>query len=150
MLALNRAVLKRAHQWRSDLPSFLHWTADANNPDLGSLHLEFLYQDFLIYQTVAKRTGKKHDSLISTSLEIVSCCLELVSRQMRSLKMHIFTILDVRTEYSLSTSSHSPPLIRRLAMLCRPPSRRHPRDRAPAPLTTEAGTSLLFRTISSL
>ncbi|EAW12286.1 putative chromatin structure remodeling complex protein RSC3 [Aspergillus clavatus NRRL 1] len=89
------AVLKRAHQWRSDLPSFLHWTADANNPDLGSLHLEFLYQDFLIYQTVAKRTGKKHDSLISTSLEIVSCCLELVSRQMRSLKMHMFTILDL-------------------------------------------------------
>ncbi|RHZ44314.1 putative chromatin structure remodeling complex protein RSC3 [Aspergillus thermomutatus] len=88
-------VLKRARQWRSELPAFLQWDPESNSPDLATLHVEFLHQDFLIYSTLVKRTGKGQDALIKISLEIISCLLELVSRQMRSLRIHMLTILDL-------------------------------------------------------
>ncbi|KAF4231750.1 hypothetical protein CNMCM6805_010339 [Aspergillus fumigatiaffinis] len=88
-------VLKRARQWRSELPAFLQWGPESTNPELVSLHLEFLHQDFLIYSTLVKRIGKGHDALIKVSLEIITCLLDLVSMQMRSLKTHMFTTLDI-------------------------------------------------------
>ncbi|GIK05322.1 hypothetical protein Aspvir_009429 [Aspergillus viridinutans] len=88
-------VLKRARQRRSELPAFLQWDPESADPELATLHLEFLHQDFLIYSTLVKRIGKGHDALIKISLEIVTCLLDLVSRQMRSLKTHMLTILDL-------------------------------------------------------
>ncbi|GFF51546.1 chromatin structure-remodeling complex protein RSC30 [Aspergillus udagawae] len=88
-------VLKRARQWRSELPAFLQWDPESTNPELATLHMEFLHQDFLIYSTLVKRIGKGHDALIKISLEIVTCLLDLVSRQMRSQKTHMLTIFDL-------------------------------------------------------
>ncbi|PKX89414.1 putative chromatin structure remodeling complex protein RSC3 [Aspergillus novofumigatus IBT 16806] len=88
-------VLKRARQWRSELPAFLQWGPESTNPELATLHQEFLHQDFLIYSTLVKRIGKGHDALIKVSLEIITCLLDLVSRQMRFLKTHMLTILDL-------------------------------------------------------
>ncbi|RHZ58701.1 hypothetical protein CDV55_105887 [Aspergillus turcosus] len=88
-------VLKRARQWRSELPAFLQWDPESINPELATLHLEFLHQDFLIYSTLVKRIGKGHDALIRISLEIITCLLDLVSKQMRTFKTHMLTILDL-------------------------------------------------------
>ncbi|KAF7114730.1 hypothetical protein CNMCM5793_009681 [Aspergillus hiratsukae] len=88
-------VLKKARQLRAELPAFLQWDPESINPELATLHLEFLHQDYLIYSTLVKRIGKGHDALIRISLEIVTCLLELVSRQMRTFKTHMLTILDL-------------------------------------------------------
>ncbi|KAF4294711.1 hypothetical protein KXW44_009242 [Aspergillus fumigatus] len=88
-------VLKRARQWRSELPAFLHWGPESTSPELASLHLEFLHQDFLIYSTLVKRVGKGHDALIKVSLEIITCLLDLLSVQMRALKIYILTTYDL-------------------------------------------------------
>ncbi|KAH1602146.1 hypothetical protein KXX44_003832, partial [Aspergillus fumigatus] len=88
-------VLKRARQWRSELPAFLHWGPESTSPELASLHLEFLHQDFLIYSTLVKRVGKGHDALNKVSLEIITCLLDLLSVQMRALKIYILTTYDL-------------------------------------------------------
>lgn len=59
------------------------------------MHLEFLHQDFLIYSTLVKRVGKGHDALIKVSLEIITCLLDLLSVQMRALKIYILTTYDL-------------------------------------------------------
>jgi chromatin structure-remodeling complex subunit RSC3/30 len=92
----DRRVLKRARQLRAELPAFLQWDLESVKQEHATLHLEFLHQDFLIYSTLVKRIGKGHDALIKVSLEIITCLLDLVSMQMRSLKTHMFTTLDVR------------------------------------------------------
>ncbi|KAF7155810.1 hypothetical protein CNMCM5623_008690 [Aspergillus felis] len=88
-------VFKRARQRRSELPAFLQWDPESADPELATLHLEFLHQDYLIYSTLVKRIGKGHDALIKISLEIITCLLDVVSRQMRSHKAHMLTILDL-------------------------------------------------------
>ena len=82
---------------RLKLPPFLHWSPNNAHPSAASLHLEFLYQDFLLYQTVAKRTGEIPDSLIETSQQILALLLDMVSKQVRTGRVNHLTIFDVRT-----------------------------------------------------
>jgi chromatin structure-remodeling complex subunit RSC3/30 len=94
----DRRVLKRARHLRAQLPAFLQWDPESVKPEHATLHLEFLHQDFLIYSTLVKRTGKGHDALIKISLEIITCLLDVVSRQMRTFKtqmLTVHTVLDV-------------------------------------------------------
>jgi hypothetical protein len=91
-------IRHESNQMRLKLPPFLHWSPSNTHPSAASLHLEFLYQDFLLYQTVAKRTGKISHSLIETSQQILALLLELVSKQVRTGRVNHLTIFDVRTD----------------------------------------------------
>ncbi|KAF7595560.1 hypothetical protein BBP40_005595 [Aspergillus hancockii] len=66
---------------RQNLPSFLSWDPEKGDSILSSMHLEFLYQDLLLFKTLFKRTGMGDESLIKTSFEIITVLLDMVSRQ---------------------------------------------------------------------
>ncbi|KAE8391832.1 hypothetical protein BDV23DRAFT_192857 [Aspergillus alliaceus] len=72
---------------RQKLPSFLNWDPDKGDMTLLSVHLEFLYQDLLLFKTLFKRTGKGEEYLVKTSSEILTVLLDMVSRLARSGKV---------------------------------------------------------------
>ncbi|PYI18658.1 hypothetical protein BO99DRAFT_423041 [Aspergillus violaceofuscus CBS 115571] len=76
-------VCRRLDEYYSALPEHLQWTDDKEDPTLASLHLEFLYQRFLLCQTLFKRIGKGLDLLIRTSSEIITLLLKVISIQSR-------------------------------------------------------------------
>ncbi|KAJ5591965.1 uncharacterized protein N7459_002334 [Penicillium hispanicum] len=75
------------HQTYEQLPAFLHWQPKGGSkrpsmdePLLFDLHLEFLYNDFLLYRLLAKRTHTHPEGIISISLEILNAFLSIVAR----------------------------------------------------------------------
>lgn len=100
---------------RLGLPHFLHWSLENEHPSAASLHLEFLYQDFLLCQTFMERTGNGSNSLIDKSREIMVLLLDIVSKQTRAGNVSHFTIFDVsglsrvlRTRFCISANSCYP------------------------------------------
>ncbi|KAJ5167565.1 Transcription factor [Penicillium canariense] len=73
---------------RLDLPEFLHWNptrGTINAPAvedglLFSLHLDFLYDDLLLYRILQKRTQAQPSGIITTSREILSTLLTMVGK----------------------------------------------------------------------
>ncbi|PYH45965.1 putative chromatin structure remodeling complex protein RSC3 [Aspergillus saccharolyticus JOP 1030-1] len=76
-------VCRRSDDYRSGLPEFLQWTDDKEDSSLASLHLEFSYHQFLLLQTLCKRTGKGLELLMRTSTDIITLLLKMVSMQSR-------------------------------------------------------------------
>ncbi|KAJ5183839.1 Transcription factor [Penicillium capsulatum] len=78
---------RELHQLYNDLPAFLHWSSDSefkgsyvDDHLLFNLNLEFLYNDFLLYRLLAKRTKTQPDGLITTSLKILNALLSMVAK----------------------------------------------------------------------
>ncbi|RAH75009.1 putative chromatin structure remodeling complex protein RSC3 [Aspergillus aculeatinus CBS 121060] len=76
-------VCRRSDEYRLGMPEHLQWTDNKEDLSLASLHLEFLYQQFLLFQTLFKRIGKGLDLLIRTSSEIITLLLKMISIKSR-------------------------------------------------------------------
>ncbi|KAL4876373.1 hypothetical protein BJY04DRAFT_200083 [Aspergillus karnatakaensis] len=92
-----KKIRHETNELRLGLPSFLQWSPGKKNPhySAASVHLEFLYQDLLLSQTIAKRTGVTPDSLINTSRQILSMLLDILSRQIRTGQVNWITCCDI-------------------------------------------------------
>lgn len=87
------------------MPEHLQWTDNKEDLSLASLHLEFLYQQFLLFQTLFKRIGKGLDLLIRTSSEIITLLLKMISIQSRQGLVPAYVKWDVSC-YSRQISLH--------------------------------------------
>ncbi|EED14310.1 conserved hypothetical protein [Talaromyces stipitatus ATCC 10500] len=84
-------MMEDSRQMQQDLPQSLRWTpneAVSNFIDesRSMTHLEFTYQELLLYRIVLKRLGIKSQSLIHTSCEIISTLLNLITLRTKSAK----------------------------------------------------------------
>lgn len=87
-----RALSRELHQQYDNLPDFLRWnsigrymTKDAPDDRLQiDIRLEFIYNDFLLYRNLYKKTKLSPDRIISVSLEIMSAMLSLVARTLET------------------------------------------------------------------
>ncbi|OJJ73079.1 hypothetical protein ASPBRDRAFT_40711 [Aspergillus brasiliensis CBS 101740] len=86
---------RKSDELRRSLPACLQWTEDTTDPYIASLHMEFLYHEFLLLQTLYKRIGKGVDAFVSKALEIISILLHMVSMETRSGQIHPTVILDL-------------------------------------------------------
>ncbi|PYI04630.1 chromatin structure remodeling complex protein RSC3 [Aspergillus sclerotiicarbonarius CBS 121057] len=86
---------KKSDELRRSLPLYIQWTEDKANPYVASLHLEFLYHEFLLLQTLFKRTGKGNDALITKASEIITIILHMVSMETRAGHVHPSIIWDL-------------------------------------------------------
>lgn len=81
-----RQLSQDLHRQYQELPGFLRW--DPNEPTKGArddrllidLHLEYLYNDFLLYRILAKRTNIQPERIISVSLEIMRALLSMADK----------------------------------------------------------------------
>ncbi|PKX91111.1 putative C6 transcription factor [Aspergillus novofumigatus IBT 16806] len=68
-----------------ELPSFLRWLpGSASSDDSGSLiplYLDFLYNDFLLYRLLVRRSQTELDALINVSQNILGTALQLIGRK---------------------------------------------------------------------
>lgn len=94
----NRNMTQEAQQMRLELPQFLHWVPDnersAQPHDdnmLFSLHIDFLYSEFLLYRILDRRTQGQSDGLINTSQEILNALRQMVGKKNRSRR----AVLDI-------------------------------------------------------
>ncbi|KAJ5139061.1 uncharacterized protein N7515_003909 [Penicillium bovifimosum] len=88
-------IRHESNHMRLGLPIFLRWSPENEHPSAASLHLEFLYQDFLLCQMLVERAGDGSNSLIEKSLEILVLLLDIVSKQTRAGNVSHFTIFDL-------------------------------------------------------
>ncbi|PWY82157.1 hypothetical protein BO70DRAFT_336493 [Aspergillus heteromorphus CBS 117.55] len=87
-------ILQTSHRVWASLPSFLHWKQDLeDHPGLNAtenaviyLHLDYLYNDFLLYRILSKRTNTWSEDLVQVSHEILGGVLSLVENRMRTTK----------------------------------------------------------------
>ncbi|RAK98482.1 putative chromatin structure remodeling complex protein RSC3 [Aspergillus ibericus CBS 121593] len=86
---------RKSDELRRSLPSYLQWTEDNEHSYVASLHLEFLYHEFLLLQTLFKRTGKGNDALVTKASEIVTIVLHMVSMETRAGRVHPLIIWDL-------------------------------------------------------
>jgi chromatin structure-remodeling complex subunit RSC3/30 len=76
------------------LPAFLRYKpemedtleADQSTALLLSIHLDFLYNDFLLQRILVKRTETRSEALIAISREILNIVLVFVSKSNRSMR----------------------------------------------------------------
>lgn len=77
---------------RRDLPDFLHWSPDEDTPCahddnvLFSLHLDFLYSEFLLYRILDRRRKAASDGLINASQGILNALHIMIAKKNRSRK----------------------------------------------------------------
>ncbi|PTU18014.1 hypothetical protein P175DRAFT_0345512 [Aspergillus ochraceoroseus IBT 24754] len=88
-------ICRESNERRLKLPPFLQWTPQTEAPYVASLQLEFLYQEFLLWQSLVKRTGNRYEALIGTSREIMGLLLDRISRDIRIGKISHFSINDL-------------------------------------------------------
>jgi chromatin structure-remodeling complex subunit RSC3/30 len=89
---LNRNLSHESRQERQLLPEFLHWNPDSDGSVISrveedllfEVHMEFLYNDFLLYRTLAQRTDTEPEAIIDISREILSAVIMMVSKKIRS------------------------------------------------------------------
>ncbi|GLA30386.1 hypothetical protein AnigIFM63326_008593 [Aspergillus niger] len=91
----NKKARKKSDELRRSLPPYLQWTEDKTDPQVASFHIEFLYHEFLLLQTLYKRVGKGIDDFVNKALEIISILLHMVSLETRSGQVHPTVILDL-------------------------------------------------------
>lgn len=104
MLNPTRELSQELHQLYDDLPAFLHWSSEGGDSTssyvddhlLFNLNLEFLYNDFLLYRLLAKRTKTQPDRIITTSLEILNALLSMVA------KVHRYPIIGWDVAWNVS------------------------------------------------
>ncbi|KAJ5779910.1 hypothetical protein N7457_005070, partial [Penicillium paradoxum] len=81
-------------QLRQALPEFLHWTRDDGSATfsrsrveddiLFDIYIGFLYNDFLLYRTLGKRTQAQPEAIIGVSREILNALVIMIARKTRS------------------------------------------------------------------
>ncbi|EED22275.1 chromatin structure remodeling complex protein RSC3, putative [Talaromyces stipitatus ATCC 10500] len=84
-------MIKDSREMQQALPLFLRWTPSESESNFANesrslTHLEFTYQEFLLYRIVLKRLEIKLQGLIDTSCEIISTLLNLTTLRTRSAK----------------------------------------------------------------
>jgi chromatin structure-remodeling complex subunit RSC3/30 len=64
------------------LPEATFINPDSTGESIANVHLEFLNNDFMIYRTLAKQTGKvqNEDSFLKLAQEILGKLLSVISR----------------------------------------------------------------------
>lgn len=80
---------ENSHRTWDELPSFLRWgPGSANSDDSGSLliplYLDFLYNDFLLYRLLVRRSQNESEALINISQNILGTVLKLIGRGIAS------------------------------------------------------------------
>ncbi|PYI00709.1 hypothetical protein BO78DRAFT_329353, partial [Aspergillus sclerotiicarbonarius CBS 121057] len=76
----SRELCTSTRQIRSTLPPFLHWTpSNSTDPSIQSMHLDFLYTEFLLYRVSVKRTGIGSHPLIRIAHETLSLTLDRIA-----------------------------------------------------------------------
>lgn len=87
LILIYRTLAQDLHQQYNSLPDFLRW--DPQSSLIGStwedrllidLHLEYLYNHFLLYRLLEKRTNIQSDKIIGISLDIMNAILSLVDK----------------------------------------------------------------------
>ncbi|KAJ5618987.1 Transcription factor [Penicillium lagena] len=79
---------QESHKTYQELPIWLHWTPNIGYPTpsalqdniLFDLYLDFLYNDFLLYRILAKRTQTQPDAIISASCKILNASLSMLTK----------------------------------------------------------------------
>jgi chromatin structure-remodeling complex subunit RSC3/30 len=74
------------------LPAFLQWNPDSDGSLVSrveedllfEVHMEFLYNEFLLYRTLAQRTETEPEAIIDISQRILSAVIMMVSKKIRS------------------------------------------------------------------
>ncbi|OOG00623.1 hypothetical protein ASPCADRAFT_202457 [Aspergillus carbonarius ITEM 5010] len=81
-------VSQQSHKTWNDLPGFLRWRpgdSDSNDSSvLVPLYLNFLYNDFLLYRVLVRRSQSGSEGLISVSQNILGTILELIGKEIGS------------------------------------------------------------------
>lgn len=83
---MSRQVSENSRRTWEELPSFLRWRpGSVNSEDSGSLliplYLDFLYNDFLLYRLLVRRSQNESDALINISQSILGTVLQLIGRE---------------------------------------------------------------------
>ncbi|KAJ5187961.1 Transcription factor [Penicillium cf. griseofulvum] len=79
-------------QLRQGLPGFLHWKPHIHGVVLSrveydllfEIHIEFLYNDFLLYRTLGKRTQTQPEAIIGIAREILKALVTMISEKTRN------------------------------------------------------------------
>ncbi|OOF99257.1 hypothetical protein ASPCADRAFT_204908 [Aspergillus carbonarius ITEM 5010] len=80
-----KEVYDESQSIRKQLPLFLQWRLigtlepSADELTVQSIHLDFLYTEFLLYRTSVKRSGTGNDKLIEIAHEILSTILDRIA-----------------------------------------------------------------------
>jgi hypothetical protein len=86
---LSSDLLEENDNLRESLPSFFQWKPEGDGGNavsviedrlLLALHLDLLYNEFLLYRTVQKWTRGQPGAIIKTSCEMLSALLSMVSK----------------------------------------------------------------------
>lgn len=103
-----RELLQQSHQAWSGLPQFLHRPQDYATYGLDfkqsvflQLHLDYLYDQFLLFRILSKRQNTWSSDLVKVSHEILSEVLLLIESRVRS--MRLTPELSWVVSYSCST-----------------------------------------------
>ena len=87
-----RELSRESRQLRQELPEFLQWkpgiegllASRVEYDLLFEVHMEFLYNDFLLYRTLGKRTQTQPDSIIGIARQILKSLVIMISDKTRS------------------------------------------------------------------
>jgi chromatin structure-remodeling complex subunit RSC3/30 len=84
-----RQISENSRRTWDGLPSFLRWHPNSGNSDdsgslLIPLYLDFLYNDFLLYRLLLRRSQDGSDALINVSQTILGAVLELIGKEIAS------------------------------------------------------------------
>jgi len=86
-----RELSQESRRLRQELPDFLHWRSEGGGGAvcrvedvlLFEKHLDFLYNDFLLYRTLGQRTQTQPEEIIGISREILQSLIMMVSKRTR-------------------------------------------------------------------
>jgi hypothetical protein len=142
----SREISQQSHKMWKDLPEFLHWkpgmeTLIASDYDAGllmSLHLDYLYNDFLLYRILAKRTEARSETLIAVSRDILSTLLVFISNGSRSVRAGCDVGWNVRPLPLKPQNPHTPHLNPRYSHLR---IIRYPTTASPPPASSPSNSS---------
>ncbi|CAG8122121.1 unnamed protein product [Penicillium olsonii] len=84
-------LIQESRRLKQGLPDFLQWTPDGDiagiskieDSFLFELHSEFLYNDFLLYRTLGRRTHTQPPELLETSREVIKALISMVTKIIR-------------------------------------------------------------------
>lgn len=161
LILIYRTLSQDLHRQYNGLPDFLRW--DPQSSLTGStwedrllidLHLEYLYNHFLLYRLLEKRTSIHSDKIIGISLEIMNAILSMVDKTHKHHSMirnvawsvcsntpktkppeasvpMLFNIVNILTDYDI-------------ALLCRDPFSRSPISRLTPTVSTPNSRAIVI------
>jgi chromatin structure-remodeling complex subunit RSC3/30 len=90
-------LIAASHRMRAELPPYFLLEDQTHDTPVfaESIHLHFVYLDFLLYRTLFKRTCDPSEALIHTSLEILNILHIIIANQTRAKKRALWLATDV-------------------------------------------------------